>query len=230
MKRKLFLMGIATLLVMSLTACAVNEGNEKSPKNGDKSEVINEKDYELTEDGIIKPVIAQEVIEQIADTEEDKVFSKEEVKNFFEDPSVYLWGHYDGRGDEISLTPSEYYEEFVYSRDFKKAEKVGYNEVLSSGNMLENQFNVYENPIIVEYYFSGFDLKYEGIELVITVDEEVTMGPKELARNSKYLFALPARYNYAFPTGYEEVEKILEGNPLQANENIDMQLKMTKVM
>ena len=48
------------------------------------------------------------------------------------------------------------------------------------------------------------------------------MGPKELARNSKYVFALPARYNYAFPMGYEEVEKILEGNPLRANEDIDM--------
>jgi hypothetical protein len=48
------------------------------------------------------------------------------------------------------------------------------------------------------------------------------MGPKELARNSKYVFALPARYNYAFPAGYEEVEKILEGDALQANENIDM--------
>lgn len=40
------------------------------------------------------------------------------------------------------------------------------------------------------------------------------VGPTELDRNSKYVFALPARYNYAFPTGYEEVEKILEGNPL----------------
>lgn len=48
------------------------------------------------------------------------------------------------------------------------------------------------------------------------------IGPKELARNSNYVFALPARYNYAFPTGYEEVEKILEGYPLQANKNIDM--------
>ena len=46
------------------------------------------------------------------------------------------------------------------------------------------------------------------------------MEPKELARNSKFVFALPARYNYAFPMGYEEVEKILEDNPLQANENI----------
>jgi hypothetical protein len=38
--------------------------------------------------------------------------------------------------------------------------------------------------------------------------------PSELGRNAIYVFALPARYNYAFPTGYEEVEKILEGNPL----------------
>lgn len=44
------------------------------------------------------------------------------------------------------------------------------------------------------------------------------VGPKELARNTRYVFALPARYNYAFPPGYEEVEKILESNPLQASE------------
>ena len=42
------------------------------------------------------------------------------------------------------------------------------------------------------------------------------IGPSELGRNTKYVFSLPARYNYSFPTGYEEVEKILEGNPLQA--------------
>lgn len=41
------------------------------------------------------------------------------------------------------------------------------------------------------------------------------VGPEELGRNSEYVFALPARYNYAFPPGYEEVEEILEGNPLQ---------------
>ncbi|MBE3144690.1 MAG: hypothetical protein IMZ61_12335 [Planctomycetes bacterium] len=35
----------------------------------------------------------------------------------------------------------------------------------------------------------------------------------ELGRNAKYVFALPARYNVALPTGYEEVETILEGNP-----------------
>jgi hypothetical protein len=39
--------------------------------------------------------------------------------------------------------------------------------------------------------------------------------PTELSRNSKYVFALPARYNYAVLSGYEEVGKILAGNPLQ---------------
>ena len=40
--------------------------------------------------------------------------------------------------------------------------------------------------------------------------------PSELGHNSTYVFALPARYNYAFQTGYQEVEKILAGKPLQA--------------
>lgn len=44
------------------------------------------------------------------------------------------------------------------------------------------------------------------------------IDPSELGRNSAYVFALPARYNYAFPTGYEEVEDILKGNPLKPNE------------
>jgi hypothetical protein len=40
--------------------------------------------------------------------------------------------------------------------------------------------------------------------------------PSELGRNSNYVFALPARYNYAFATGYEEVENILQNHPLSA--------------
>jgi hypothetical protein len=40
------------------------------------------------------------------------------------------------------------------------------------------------------------------------------IGPSELGRNSRYVLALPARYNYAFPEGWEEVEQILKGQPL----------------
>lgn len=45
------------------------------------------------------------------------------------------------------------------------------------------------------------------------------IGPKELSRNSKYVFALPARYNYSFLSGFEEVERILDNNPLKPLEN-----------
>ncbi|OPX86795.1 MAG: hypothetical protein A4E53_02827 [Pelotomaculum sp. PtaB.Bin104] len=52
---------------------------------------------------------------------------------------------------------------------------------------------------------------------------EISVGaapipPSELGRNNKYIFALPARYNYAFPAGFEEVEQILQGHPLQPTE------------
>ncbi|KNY25836.1 BsuPI-related putative proteinase inhibitor [Pseudobacteroides cellulosolvens] len=94
----------------------------------------------------------------------DLVFKKEDIKNFFNDEKVYLWGSYDGSGDEISLTPGKYYEKFIYPVDYKNAEQVGYNKVLSSGNMIENQFEVYDNPIVVEYYFSGFNPDYEGMD------------------------------------------------------------------
>jgi beta-lactamase regulating signal transducer with metallopeptidase domain len=51
------------------------------------------------------------------------------------------------------------------------------------------------------------------------------IGPRKLGRNSSYVFALPARYNYAYQTGFEEVEEILEGNPLLPSEDINEKLQ-----
>ncbi len=55
------------------------------------------------------------------------------------------------------------------------------------------------------------------------VDERVGVSaapipPSELGRNSKYVFALPARYNFAFPEGFEEVDQVLNNNPLKPTE------------
>lgn len=181
---------MCTLLAINITACTLNKANDSSAKNR------AENNYELTEEGIIKPEVAKQIIKPSADKlinaiseknaemvlefihpvkgvrftpytnvslKTDKVFSREEFKEFFNDQSVYFWGYYDGSSEEIYLTPSEYYEKFIYSKDFKNAKEVGYNEVLSSGNVVENQFKVYESPIIVEYYLSG-EPKYEGLD------------------------------------------------------------------
>ena len=41
------------------------------------------------------------------------------------------------------------------------------------------------------------------------------LPPSEIARNAKYVFGLPARYNLTYLTGFEEVATILAGNPLK---------------
>ncbi len=42
------------------------------------------------------------------------------------------------------------------------------------------------------------------------------IGPSELGRNNTNVFALPARYNFAYPAGYEEVDAIIQSKPLRA--------------
>ncbi|HHZ02107.1 MAG TPA: hypothetical protein GX396_04120 [Tissierellia bacterium] len=97
-------------------------------------------------------------------TERDIVFNKEDMENFFKDENLYTWGIYDGIGDEIKLTPSQYYEKFIYSEDFISAPEIGYNEIISKGSMFENQFEVYEKPIVVEFYIPEIDPQFEGLD------------------------------------------------------------------
>lgn len=40
--------------------------------------------------------------------------------------------------------------------------------------------------------------------------------PSELGENADYVFALPARYNYAFPNGWQEVQSIVASDSLHA--------------
>jgi hypothetical protein len=42
------------------------------------------------------------------------------------------------------------------------------------------------------------------------------IGPGEIGRNKKYVFALPPRYNYALIDGWEEVYEIIQNHPLHA--------------
>lgn len=98
------------------------------------------------------------------DIENNLVFTAEEVKKLADDPKQYLWGYYDGSGEPIILSFSDYHKRFIYDVDFVNAEQIGYNKILGHGNSLNNSFDVYKNSIIVEYHFSGFDPQYEGID------------------------------------------------------------------
>ena len=41
------------------------------------------------------------------------------------------------------------------------------------------------------------------------------MNPTEIGRNKKYVFAIPARYNFSYLTGYEEVDELIRGSHLK---------------
>ena len=58
--------------------------------------------------------------------------------------------------------------------------------------------------------------QWELIQRELLAVSAAPIGPSELGRNKNYVFALPARYNYAFPAGFEEVEQILAAKPFQA--------------
>lgn len=98
------------------------------------------------------------------DMENDLVFSRDEVKDFLTDYTLYTWGAHDGSGDPIVGTPFTYYETYMYKVDYLSAPNVSYNEQIGYGNAIDNSAEVYPGAIRVEYHYPGFDDQYEGMD------------------------------------------------------------------
>lgn len=93
-----------------------------------------------------------------------KVFKRDEVANLNKNTNVYTWGSYDGSGEPIELKFSDYYGKFVYDVDFANPHMIGNNTIIGKGNTISNLKEVYPKGQFVEFYFSGIDPKYEGID------------------------------------------------------------------
>jgi len=86
------------------------------------------------------------------------------VPSMFTNTTVYGWGEYDGSGDTIAGEFLSYYARFVYDEDFVNPEIMGINTIVSSGNMINNIQDEYPNDQFVEFYFSGFDPQFDGMD------------------------------------------------------------------
>lgn len=86
-----------------------------------------------------------------------------QIEKVKEDKTIYSWGIYAGSGDPIELTINEYFEKFIYIEDFSQAE-TGYNTNLTSSGYPDDIPDIFPNTNTVEYYFSGFDPQYEGLD------------------------------------------------------------------
>jgi hypothetical protein len=100
------------------------------------------------------------------DVEKDVVLKASEIKNIQADSRSFSWGSYDGSGEPINLPFGEYFDKFVWDQDFSDAQISAKNEFLSGGNSTNNLKEVYPDAQYYEYYFSGFDPQYEGLDWV----------------------------------------------------------------
>jgi hypothetical protein len=100
------------------------------------------------------------------DTVNDKTFTAQQFLDYSSDKknTKFTWGIYDGSGEKMILTVNEYFKKFVYDVDFLNAPHINLNKTVRTGNSLNNIDSVYKNCVYVEFYFPGFNKKYEGMD------------------------------------------------------------------
>ena len=87
----------------------------------------------------------------------DRQFSSDQIASLDTDTDTYVWGVYNGSGEPIVLTVAEYFEEFVPAATHLSAPVIGINQVVRSGNALENMTDVFPNVQFVDFHIPGGD-------------------------------------------------------------------------
>lgn len=109
--------------------------------------------------------------------ETDLNFTANQIKNLALDQNVYTWGVEDGRGDPIQMTVSQYFQRYVYDRDYTQAPEIGIDRIITGGNALENLTEAYPDCRFVDFCFPSADpvndgLDWSSLKLVFQPQEE----------------------------------------------------------
>ncbi len=97
-------------------------------------------------------------------TETDVILDKQIVENALTISRSYVWWTTDGKWDPIDLWIWQYFAKFVNDADYANAPDILYNQSVQRGNTINNIGQIYQGKQRVEYYFSGFDAQYEGMD------------------------------------------------------------------
>lgn len=98
------------------------------------------------------------------ETNKDLRFSPSEIPGLLQSSQIHTWGAYDGSGNPIELTFSDYYDRFVYDQDFANPHLIGNNVPVGTGNTINNISEAYPDGRFVEFHFTGIDPRYEGMD------------------------------------------------------------------
>jgi len=133
------------------TACAVNRAIQQQDWAGLASYVHPDLGVTFTPYSTVDP-----------DTDLD--FTAGQLKALAQDETVYTWGFEDGRGDPIQMTMAQYFERYVYDRDYTQAPQIGVDRIITGGNALENLADAYPDCRFVDFCFPSADPVNNGTD------------------------------------------------------------------
>ncbi|PLR98666.1 hypothetical protein [Bacillus sp. T33-2] len=130
--------------------------------------------------------------------------------------------------DTILYENTEYGFTFILPNSWNGYEIVSDTWIGTSTNQQQNNINENGQILIIRHPEWTKEKPRQDIPIMIfTLNQwsslekrefhigAAPIGPVLLGQNNEYVFALPARYNFASLEGYEEVENILENKPFQ---------------
>lgn len=98
------------------------------------------------------------------DAEANLNFSADEIAQAADDTEKYIWGLTDGQGSPIKLTMTEYFAQYVYNADYLQAPEIGVDQIMASGNSIENVAEAYPGDRFVEFHFPGLEEDNQGFD------------------------------------------------------------------
>ena len=96
--------------------------------------------------------------------QQDRRLTAEQIKTLAQDTTTYIWGYEDGRGDPIQMTITEYFARFVFDADYTQAPKVAVDQIITSGNALENITEAYPDCHFVDFCYPSRDPASDGLD------------------------------------------------------------------
>jgi hypothetical protein len=185
-------MAILLIIIVALSGCTFNETQasvQAAPQQSDQSKLDNR--------GLVNNVVP-------GSDKEDKAAAYTNTQYGFRFPLPDSWKGFTTVGEEWSgLVPGGTEENAV-----EKGPLIRIRHPQWTKETLRQDI-----PIMIFTLAQWNSLQQEKFHI-----GAAPIPPSELGRNSRYVFALPARYNFAFPAGYEEVETIVNNKPLQPTE------------
>lgn len=109
------------------------------------------------------------------DTSATKMLSPDDFLESINKKWTLTWGSYDGTGEPIKLSVPAYLKKFVYNADYLNAEATGYDASIKQGNSINNIKEIYPNHHFIDYHFSGFEQKNNGMDwtsLILVFEKE----------------------------------------------------------